>query len=244
MSGKDKICIIAGASSGIGAACAESLTDAGWRVHGISRRKPEEWPSDRAYLEIDLTEVLSSPGELQEALTRSGLLPTGAGDAEIAVVHSVGDIYEQAPAGGAPWERWRRSLDLCLGTAVVLTQATIEAVRAASGSYVYVSSVAADRPYAGIADYNAAKAALRSYMRTMAAELAPFGARANSVSPAVVDTPLFEAGPYSPAEAAGWHALGRIGSAAEVAAMIGHLVGRQGTWLTGQDYVMDGGMAL
>ena len=243
--------IVAGASSGIGLACADHLEQQGWQVCGLSRSRPPFWPDSRQYIETDLVKSLGShPRLLRDELVSAGVLPdtarrSGTGPAaEVAVVHAVGDIYDAVPGGGALWSRWRTSLDLCLGTAVLLTQATFDAVRDTAGSYVFVSSLAATRPYPGIADYCSAKAALTSYMHSIAQELAPSGARANSVSPAVVNTPLFRKGPYSADEAAGWHALGRIGEPSEVAAMVGHLVGPEGRWLTGQDYVMDGGMTL
>jgi NAD(P)-dependent dehydrogenase (short-subunit alcohol dehydrogenase family) len=245
---KQKIAIVAGASSGIGRACADRLDRDGWQVCGISRTRPVDWPDGRSYVETDLVKVLDQDaGQLRQQLADAGVpvaTDQDATDREITVVHAVGDIYDSVPGSGAPWTRWRTSLDLCLGTAVVLTQATFAAVRATSGSYVYISSLGATKPYPGIADYCSAKAALDSYMLSVAKELAAGGARANCVSPAVVDTPLFRKGPYTRQEAALWHALGRIGEPDEVAALVAHLAGEDGRWTTGQNFVLDGGMAL
>jgi NAD(P)-dependent dehydrogenase (short-subunit alcohol dehydrogenase family) len=247
------MCVVAGASSGIGRACADHLEEHGWQVCGVSRTRPASWPDNRPYVETDLVKLLDeSPQALRDRFAGVGALPANAapgasiphGEVDFAVVHAVGDIYEGVGGGGASWSRWRTSLDLCLGTAVLLTQATFDEVRATAGSFVYLSSVGAVKPYPGIADYCAAKAALQSYVLSVARELAPAGGRANCLSPAVVDTPLFHKGPYSADEAAQWHALGRIGEPSEVAAMVAHLIGEHGRWITGQNYVLDGGMAL
>jgi 3-oxoacyl-[acyl-carrier protein] reductase len=237
-----KVCVVAGASSGIGRACAEHLDQNGWQVFGLSRRRPTDWPAHRSYVEIDLVEALDSdPSAVRKVLRDAGALPRHG---RFAVVHAVGDIYDGVPDAGPSWDRWRTSLDLCLGTAVTLAQATFEELRVTAGSLVLVSSVAAAKPYPGIPDYCAAKAALNSYMRSVARELAATGGRANCVSPAVVDTPLFHKGPYTVEQAAQWHALGRIGRPEEIAAMVGFLAGDDARWITGQEINLDGGMAL
>jgi NAD(P)-dependent dehydrogenase (short-subunit alcohol dehydrogenase family) len=248
VSGKRRMCIVAGASRGIGRACADHLVQQGWRVCGLSRKRPDSWPDDHPYVELDLIDALDSPAMVRDALVQVDALP-GIDDhygceVEFGVVHSVADIYDTIPGAGAPWPRWRTSLDLCLGTAVTLTQATFDEARATSGNYVFISSTGATRPYPGIADYCAAKAALESYMRSLAAELAPARARANCIAAAVVDTDLFRKGPYTEEEAARWHALGRIGTPDQIAAMVGHLIGNDGRWITGQNFCLDGGMLL
>jgi NAD(P)-dependent dehydrogenase (short-subunit alcohol dehydrogenase family) len=109
---------------------------------------------------------------------------------------------------------------------------------------VFISSIAAQHPYPGIADYCAAKAALVALGRSVASELAAKGGRANTISPAVVNTPLFQRSPYTVEEAAAWHKLGRVGEPLEVAQLVEFLASDKGRWITGRDFVMDGGMLL
>jgi 3-oxoacyl-[acyl-carrier protein] reductase len=244
-SGPRRRCIVAGASGGIGRAIADAMACDGWDVHGIGRKRPVDWPAaDRTFIEFDLLDTLDDEDALGAALRQAGALPGATDGPEVAVVHAVGDIYDGVIGAGPGWPRWRRTMDLCLGTAVTLVRATFDAVSATAGSYLFVSSVAAGRPYPGIPDYCASKAALNAYMVSLARELAPYMARANCVSPAVVRTPLFDKSPYMVEEASTWHALGRIGEPAEIAALVAFLAGPSATWITGEDYVVDGGMGL
>ncbi len=231
-----KVVVVAGASSGIGAACAEHLHQAGWRVAALARSL--EYRKEQAFLSlpVDLLDGNSARESIQTVLREWEGID--------AVVHCVGNIEESLPMSQMPWERWRGAYDLCVGTALTLVQETFDSVARARGAYVFVSSIAASHPYPGISDYCAAKAALGSLSRSLADELAPHQARANTISPAVVDTPLFRRSPYTVEQAAKWHRLGRIGRPGEIAAMANYLIEEDSAWITGQDFIMDGGMRL
>ena len=133
---------------------------------------------------------------------------------------------------------------ICLESAVTTASACFDSIAANAGSMVFVSSVGAFHPYPGIADYCAAKAALEALMRAYAAELAPHGARANAIAPAVVDTDILEAAPFSREEAADFHRLGRVAMPSEVAAQIAWLLSPSSEWMTGTVTKFDGGMTL
>jgi NAD(P)-dependent dehydrogenase (short-subunit alcohol dehydrogenase family) len=231
-----KVVLVGGASHGIGAACVEVFNAAGWRVAAVARTQTQSSSDTFLGLQVDLR----APGETRRAVT-SVLDYWGRID---AVIHTAGTINEPLPVASLGWERWRQTLDTCLQTAVNLVEATFIAIKISHGAYVFVSSVGSHKVYPGIADYCAAKAALTQYSRSIAAELASDGARANSISPAVVDTRLLAAAPFSREQAAEWHALGRVGTPEEVAQMALFLSADHATWITGTDIVMDGGMSV
>lgn len=233
----DPIVLVAGASRGIGRACVDAFLQAGARVAAVARSFGEEGASaDYLPVRADLARAGDAERAVARVRERLGRIDT--------VVHCVGDIGEPRPLPGLGWGRWRETFDLCLGSAVHLAAATFDDVAASAGSYVVVSSLGAHKPYPGIADYCAAKAALSSLVRSLALELAPARARANAVSPAVVDTDLLRRAPFTEAEAASWHKLGRVGRPEEIARLCVYLASPAAAWVTGQDWIIDGGMAL
>ncbi|ASQ90928.1 hypothetical protein CHL67_08360 [Prosthecochloris sp. GSB1] len=230
------VVLIAGATGGIGTACIEEFHNDGWDVVGLSRQSSFSEGRARIY---------GANYEEQQSLdhaVKSIIHDYGRID---AVVHSVGDIYEPAALIDIEMERWEESFQTCLGTAIGVTKSTYSEICDRSGCYIFISSVASSKVYPGIADYCAMKAALSAFSRCLANELAPHNARSNCLSPAVVNTPLFHKSDYSLEEASAWHKLGRIGEPHEIASFARFLANRStGSWITGQDYFIDGGMFL
>lgn len=111
------------------------------------------------------------------------------------------------------------------------------------GSIVNISSIGGKLGGARIAAYAASKAAVQSLTSSMAKELGPHGIRVNAVCPGVTDT-----GRLDDQSEEAWTAyvaanlpLGRVGTAAEVAAVVTFLAGDQAAWVTGQCWNVDGG---
>ena len=126
----------------------------------------------------------------------------------------------------------------------------VEQLAAARGAIVFFGSVHTRRAFPGASPYAATKGALEALTRVLAAELGPRGIRVNCVTPGAVPTELnVRAGLMTEAESharlegmAGMHALQRIGTGAEVAEAIEHLVCAE--WTTGAVLDVDGGLGL
>jgi NAD(P)-dependent dehydrogenase (short-subunit alcohol dehydrogenase family) len=128
----------------------------------------------------------------------------------------------------------------------MLTQALLAKRKLAQGaSLVYVTSAAQHWGFSGSPIYAGTKAALTAAVRTIAAEHAKQGIRANCVSPGYVETPMLEGlqstmsmgGAREPA------ALGTI-EADDVAAGIGYLLAPASRWVSRASLVIDGGLSL
>ena len=117
------------------------------------------------------------------------------------------------------------------------------------GSVILISSSAAHVGAPGLSVYAASKAAIRSYARTWAAELAGRGIRVNALTPGDVATPGGDAVRADLAKALGLESgvtpgipLGRIGRPDEVAATALYLASDQSSFTTGAELLVDGGL--
>ncbi len=111
------------------------------------------------------------------------------------------------------------------------------------GCVINVSSVSSTRPAPGISFYGISKAAVDHLTACLAVELGP-KVRVNAVAPAVVKT-QFAAALYEGKEeqVAAHYPLGRLGEPVDIANMVSFLVSEQASWVTGQSFVIDGGLS-
>lgn len=123
-------------------------------------------------------------------------------------------------------------------------------VEQASGSIVLLSSEAAKTGEKRIAVYGATKGAVASFAKAFALEMGRHNVRVNAVCPAVTLTPMTLGAYADPAGAAAseryqaaakLYPLGRLGEAADIAALIAFLASAQASWITGQAISVNGG---
>jgi NAD(P)-dependent dehydrogenase (short-subunit alcohol dehydrogenase family) len=168
-----------------------------------------------------------------------------------AVVNSAG-IDCTLPLERLTLSAWSRTLAVNLTGAMLVCRAALPHLRAAGqGSIVNVASAAGLVPLAGRSAYNASKAGLIMFGKTLAQELADDGIRVNAVCPGAIDTPLLHSGYAGAGDARtaqtaleairARYALGRIGSAAEVAEAILFLASPAASFITGVALAVDGG---
>jgi NAD(P)-dependent dehydrogenase (short-subunit alcohol dehydrogenase family) len=109
---------------------------------------------------------------------------------------------------------------------------------------VLIGSIAGDIGTKGYGVYGATKAAVRSFTRTWATELAPKGIRVNVVSPGPTDTAMMAGASQEVRDAlSGMIPLGRMGRPDEVAAAVLFLASEESSFTTGAELAVDGGMA-
>jgi 3-oxoacyl-[acyl-carrier protein] reductase len=237
-----KVAIVTGASGTIGRAIAARLGAAGAQLHlparSMSRLEPVADELRHLGIVASTSRVdLSSPDEVADFVTAIGRIDI--------LVNCAGG---SARGANAPiWEQSAEVVDEILNsnlrTAITMTQEVARVmVVAGSGRVISVGSVLGDHGKANFADYAAAKAGLKGYMRSAAIELGPHGVTVNLVSPGIV--PRGNLVPSQLERIAETNVFGRFGTAESVAETVAFLAGPGAEFITGVDVPVDGGRSL
>jgi len=191
MSGKDeKVLLITGASTGIGAATARAASQAGYRLALCARSEDKlealvrEIGDDRALAQrCDVTDFEDQQRMVAEVLDHFGRID--------AVFANAGTGGEPGGFSGAPVESWKKMVDVnILGVAYTL-RATLEEVKKRNGHVVLTGSVAGRRTLAG-SMYSATKWAVSAIGYGLREEIKGSGVRVTLLEPGMVDTPFFD----------------------------------------------------
>jgi NAD(P)-dependent dehydrogenase (short-subunit alcohol dehydrogenase family) len=231
-----KVAVVTGGAMGIGAACVERLASEGAVVY--------------------LADVDDAAGAKTAAETGAAFVHcdvSRAADWESLAAHVVREhgrldvLVSNAYAlrFGAPHELPEDDWDVVQAVTLKATYLGLkvfaEALTAAGGSVVAVSSVHAHASYPGFAAYAAAKGGLAALVRQLAVEYAP-AVRVNAVVPGPILTRQFSGlSPESIADEAGKTLAGRLGRPEEVAAVIAFLASDEAAYVTGAELAVDGG---
>ena len=229
--------VVTGASSGIGAAVAVRLANAGADVVAVSRsgRVPPAEGSVGS-LVADLSDPEAVDGVIDEAAARLGGLDILVNNAGRGDWLPLGELDRQFFDGLVGLNLWA-PLRLCQLAHPHLASSDDSAV-------VMIGSVDAVRPSAGGAVYGATKAGLGAVTVALAKEWRADGIRVTQVDPGMVDTPM-AAELIGELEAAGAtvNIAGRAGRPDEIAALVHYLVAPAGRFATGASFRLDGGAA-
>jgi 3-oxoacyl-[acyl-carrier protein] reductase len=139
---------------------------------------------------------------------------------------------------------WLEVVDNNLNATFHWTRALLQSmVEAGSGSVIMMSSVSGIKGNAGQTNYGATKAALVGFAKSLALETARFGVRVNAIAPGIIETDMMRDMPEK-ARAAMCKSvpMKRAGDTRDVASMVEYLVGDKATYVTGQCFVVDGGL--
>ena len=235
----EKIALVTGGGTGIGAAICRQLLDDGYRVLSLSRRKADAAAKGIVSVQVDLSDP---------AATRQVAQDLAAQHPINTIIHNAGAIRERRLE-----EVSVEDLDvLChlhLGAAIALVQANLATMKAQHyGRIVLVST----RAVVGLAKrtvYSATKAGMLGMSRTWALELAPFGITSNVVAPGpIAETELFhEIVPIDSPKMGSIAAaipVGRLGKPDDVARAVLFFVSPRADFITGQTLFVCGGTSV
>jgi len=238
---KDRVALVTGGAQGIGAAICRRLASAGAKVVVCDRNLPQ---AQEVALEIGGLAVQADvveEADIIKALSLAALL----GPLDI-LVNNAGITGKSA----ATWELDRAEFERVLQVNLVAPFQWCRAVlpgmlQRKYGRIVNIASIAGKEGNPMLGPYSASKAGLIALTKSMAKEVAGKGdVTINSVSPAVIATPILEGLPQSTVDyMVGKIPMGRVGRPEEVAAVVHFLASSEASFTTGQCYDISGGRA-
>jgi NAD(P)-dependent dehydrogenase (short-subunit alcohol dehydrogenase family) len=238
MSAERPVAVVTGGGSGIGLATTKQLANDGFRLAVLDVAGATAGNADLA-LRVDVTE----PDEVERAfrqiaadLGRIDVLVNNAGvsgSAEATICHQT------------PVEEWDRVLAVNVRGPFLCTRAALPVMlRQGSGHVITVASVAGLVAFPGRCAYTASKGAAVLFTKSLAADYAAYGIRANAICPGMVETPMTQWRldvPELRADVESKVPLGRVAQPEEIAEAIGLLASARLRYLTGHALALDGG---
>jgi len=246
-----KIALVTGGTKGAGRAIAERLLKAGATVIITARNAPDNEKSDMHFISADLSKADDAEKVISEVLSIYGRLDI--------LVNNLG--ASSTPAGGFAAlndEDWVSILQANLLAPVRLDRGFLpQMIERKNGVIIHIASIQGILPlYDSTLPYAAAKAGLINYSKSLSNEVTPKGVRVLTVSPGWINTTAsvawlgeiarnanstVEEAQQGVMDALGGIPYGRPAEPEEVAELVGFLVSPRANYLTGTNFVIDGG---
>jgi len=246
-----KIALITGGTKGAGRAIAQRLLNAGATVIVTARNAPEESSEDIYFFAADLSQAEETKTLVSEVLQKFGRLDI--------LVNNMGG--SDTPGGGFSVlsnRDWERAIQTNLLAPVRLDRGFLpQMLERGDGVIVHIASIQARLPlYDATLPYAAAKAGLLNYSKNLSNEVSPKGVRVLTVSPGWIQTDgatgmmqeisertgiSIEDAIQQVMNSLGGIPFGRPAKPEEVAELVGFLVSPRAGYLTGTEFVIDGG---
>lgn len=250
MSFTNKVIIVTGSSSGIGADAARHLAKLGGKVCLVGRNEKllnqvaDEIKISGSPVPLVIVADVTKDAEhiISQAVNHFGKLDVLINNAGIYQTDNVNDFNIKL---------FDDLFNTNVRAVTILTSLAVPYLEKTKGNIVNISSVAGLKAIKGGTSYCVSKAALDQYTKCAAIDLAPKGIRVNSINPAMIRTPIFEKLGLSAAEAGKLmeqsktvHPIGRIGEPLDTSVAIAYVASDSASFITGVLLPVDGGYML
>ncbi len=240
-----KTAVVTGGNSGIGYASAKELKNQGANVV-ITGRKPEKVQT--AATEIGVKGIVADVEDISAIERLVEQVKNEFGKVDILFVNA--GVFQPAPVGQTSEEMFEHQMGINFKGAVFTIEKFLPILNEGA-SIINLSSVIAYTGMPNTAIYGASKAALNSYTRTAATELASRKIRINAVNPGPIATPIFGKTGMEEKQLDGFAQamqnrvpLKRFGQPEEIAKLVAFLASDDASFITGGEYNIDGGVNI
>ena len=229
--------LVTGISGGIGLACAKLFIDEGAEILGSYRTmKPELEQLSAKLFQLDTSDRNSIARTVKTAIREFGGID--------ALVNCIG-ITAPEPLFAADPAKWENVVETNRFSAMLITQSLVVPLARKGGSIINISSVFGIKGGIGQSSYCASKGALDAMTRSAAIELAAKNIRVNTVAPGFIDTDMTSGFDEKfREETLAKIPMKRFGKPEEVAELAAFLISDRAKYITGQSFVIDGGLSI
>lgn len=237
---QDKVAVITGGASGIGAATARLFVSEGAKVVlvDLNEEKGKAFESELKALKVDALFVkanITSEEEVANIFTQ-----TIEKFGKVDIVFNNAGIGRVHPTHELDYAEWRQTVNVDLdGVFLVAREAIREMLKAGGGAIVNTASMYGWVGSPGSAAYNAAKGGVVNLTRSLALEYAEQNIRVNALCPGFIDTPIIPE--ESKLALAAATPVKRLGKAEEMAKAVLFLASDDSSYMTGNSLTVDGG---
>ena len=254
---ENQVAVITGAANGIGKACAQRFAQEGAFVACLDvtdeynqavAEEVREVGAGAIAIHCDVTDPESVKAAIDTVMEKWGRVDILVGSA---------GIYTGSPLVDVSLKQWQRTIDINL-TGVFLTNQVVAPImmKQKSGSIINLSSMAGKTSWVASAEYSASKSGVIGLTRSVAMELAPYGATANAVCPGNTLTDMVrgvagKVGSLDGKTGEEWLEMRandcpmkRLAEPWEMAGVVAFLASEDSRYLTGQAIEVDGGMVM
>lgn len=237
-----KVAVVTGGNSGIGYASAKKFKEEGATVI-ITGRSVER--VQQAAAELGVKGIVADVSSLSAIDSLVDQVKTGYGHVDILFVNA--GVFQPVPVGQISEEIFDNQMGINFKGAVFTVEKFLPILNEGA-SIINLSSINAYTGMPNTSVYAASKAALNSFTRTAATELAPRKIRVNAVNPGPVTTPIFGKSGLPEEQLSGFAQaiqnrvpMKRFGQPEEIANLVSFLASDEASFITGAEYNIDGG---